>query len=82
MIDLMKRRYIRTGECVRCGQCCEREDCEHFEGGNPATCKIHDKERPPMCELFPMAPPILFKGCGYGFIDTWEDNRIVEQGKA
>jgi len=45
--------------------------------GQPATCKIHDKERPSKCGWFPEAPPIIFEKCGYYFLDTWEDNRIV-----
>ena len=72
-------RYIRQGECNRCGQCCINEDCEHFVMGEPATCLIHDKERPPKCEWFPEAPPIIFEKCGYYFLDTWEDNRIVKR---
>jgi len=73
----MNLRYIRQGECNRCGQCCINEDCEYFEMGEPATCKIHDKECPPKCEWFPQAPPIIFEKCSYYFLDTWEDNRVV-----
>jgi len=73
----MGLRYERQGECKRCGQCCVSEDCVDFVMGEPATCMIHDKERPPKCEWFPEAPPIIFGKCGYYFLDTWEDNRIV-----
>jgi len=71
------KRYIRQGECIRCGQCCVNEDCEHFEMGVPATCKIHDGERPPRCEWFPEDPPIVFEKCGYYFLDTWKEDRVV-----
>ena len=76
----MNKRYDRKGECNRCGDCCVNEDCEHFQFGEPATCLIHDKERPLKCPLFPEMPPIPkeFKNCGYWFEDTWEDNRIVK----
>jgi len=76
---LKKQRYIRMGECIRCGQCCVNEDCEHFEMNEPATCLIHKKERPARCVLFPEMPPILFETCGYYFLDTWEDNKIVKR---
>jgi len=73
------QRYIRQGECERCGQCCLNEDCEYFEMGDNglATCLIHDQERPSKCTLFPENPPIIFKKCGYYFLDTWENNRII-----
>jgi len=77
----MAARYIRKGSCRRCGKCCEGEDCEHFKPGNPATCLIHDGERPNKCEWFPQAPPIIFKDCGYYFLDTWENNRVVGPGE-
>lgn len=70
-------RYIRQGECKRCGKCCLTADCKFFEMGEKATCKIHDEERSVDCELFPEAPPIMFKDCGFYFLDTWKDNRIV-----
>ena len=75
----MLNRYVRSGECIRCGQCCTNEDCEHFEMGEPATCLIHERERPLRCAEFPANPPILFEGCGYYFLDTWEDNKIVKR---
>jgi len=79
----MKRRYELKGECKRCGACCLNENCEHFEMvGNLANCKIHDdSDRPLKCKLFPEMPPIMFKTCGFYFVDTWEDNRIVENGR-
>ena len=57
------------------------ENCEHFEVGEPATCKIYDSpDRPLRCKLFPEMPPIPreFEKCGYYFLDTWEDNRVVK----
>ena len=75
---MVKPRYKRQGKCNRCGDCCINEDCEYFEMGNPATCLIHDKERPLKCVLFPEMPSLKpNKGCGYYFMDTWEDNRRV-----
>ena len=73
-------RYKRQGQCNRCGECCLNENCEHFQMGNPVTCKIFNSpDRPLKCKLFPEMPPIpkQFKECGYYFLDTWEDNRIV-----
>lgn len=75
-------RYVRKGKCVRCGQCCINEDCEYltWEKDETATCLIFGKEeRPLMCSLFPEMPPILLEGCGYYFLDTWEDNKIVKR---
>lgn len=64
-------RYIRKGGCLRCGQCCSGEDCKNFKyDGNCATCKIHDDiKREEKCRIFPANPPIVFKNCGYYFID-------------
>lgn len=46
--------------------------------GEIANCKIYESpDRPMDCGLFPEAPPIMFKDCGFYFLDTWEDNRIV-----
>ena len=69
-------RYTRQGECLKCGSCCVDEDCEHFD---PPLCKIHDQKRPPKCEWFPEAPPIIFEKCGYYFMDTWEDNKFMKR---
>lgn len=76
---LTTKRYIRKGECARCGDCCQNENCEHFEMDEGiANCKIHNSpDRPNKCIWFPQAPPIIFKRCGYYFEDTWENNRIV-----
>jgi len=77
-------RYERKGNCNRCGVCCLNENCEHFEFNEEmgiATCKIYgSSNRPLMCLLFPDMPPILFEGCGYYFIDLWEDNREIRPG--
>ena len=76
----MELRYKRQGECNRCGDCCVNENCEHFEVGSLATCKIYDSpDRPLKCRLFPEMPSLKpNKRCGYYFLDTWEDNRRVE----
>ena len=75
----MDRRYIRKGKCNRCGWCCKHENCEYLRLKNgKATCLIHDDpKRSDKCKLFPEMPPILHNGCGYYFLDTWENNRIV-----
>ena len=72
------KRYIRKGKCNRCGWCCLQEDCEHLEIGEIATCKIYG-ERFERCSLYPEMPPIIHEGCGYCFLDTWEDNKIVKR---
>ena len=75
-------RYKIQGQCNRCGQCCIGEDCDEFEiNNNIATCKIYDlPDRPLKCVLFPELPPIPreFEKCGYYFLDTWEDDRVVK----
>lgn len=76
----LTRRYKRQGKCRSCGKCCLTINCEHFEMGEIATCKIYDSlDRPSDCGLFPEAPPIMIEGCGYYFLDTWENNRIVRE---
>ena len=76
--NLTGLRYIRQGKCNRCGWCCEQEDCEHLERGEMATCKIYD-ERFERCWRYPEMPPIMHEGCGYYFLDTWEDNKVVKR---
>ena len=72
-------RYIRKGQCVRCGKCCLNENCEYLELGELSTCKIYNNDkRPDKCRTFPQAPPITIDSCGYYFLDTWENNRIVK----
>lgn len=74
----MVKRYIRQGGCDRCGQCCEEENCEHFQPGDSAMCSIHEREdRPNKCKWYPQLPPIIFDKCTYYFLDTWEDNRVI-----
>ena len=79
VFDIHAPRYERGGECRRCGACCAGEGCEHLlVGDDGATCAIVDSpDRPLKCRLFPAAPPIVFRGCGYFFLDRWDDNRIV-----
>ena len=78
------RRYSRQGQCNRCGQCCMHEGadggpCEHLiKEGDTYTCLIHDDpNKPKKCGLFPELPPILFKTCGYYFIDNWNNNKVL-----
>lgn len=81
-INLPNPRYIRKGKCNRCGWCCLNEDppCPYLKKeGDKYTCTIFNepKKRFVRCKMYPDAPPILHKECGYWFIDTWEDNKIV-----
>jgi len=77
----MKLRYTLQGECKRCGNCCKNEECEFLKfENNIAVCTIYE-DRFFKCRNWPCVPPIMIKGCGFYFIDTWENNRIVEQGK-
>lgn len=80
-------RYIRQGNCLRCGWCCLSEDCEHLgwyeqDGEMKAHCLIaKSPERPQRCKLFPQAPPLLNEDCGYFFLDRWEGKRRVKIGR-
>lgn len=77
-----RKRYTRHGKCVRCGQCCINEDCDHLswlEDGS-AFCLIHKEERPQKCKTVPQLPPIIFKTCGYSFRDL-TNNRIIKPGE-
>jgi len=72
-------RYIRKGKCNRCGWCCLQDNCEYLMwNGDITFCKIY-KDRFLRCRLFPEAPPILNNDCGYYFLDTWENNKIVKR---
>lgn len=74
-------RYMRRGQCNRCGWCCSYSNCEHLTfDGEVAICKIYE-DRPERCRLFPQAPPILISKCGYYFLDTWENNKVVKLGR-
>lgn len=79
-------RYIRKGKCNRCGDCCKNEECENLRWeGNTACCSRHNSmeggAQQEKCVVFPEAPPIVFSRCGYFFVDTWEDNRIIRPGE-
>ena len=79
-IDITKPRYERLGECRQCGTCCLGENCEHLTWRNgKAVCVVHD-QTPRKCWEFPANPPIVFKGCGYLFRDTWT-GRILKPGE-
>jgi len=76
-------RYIRKGKCKRCGWCCLREDPPYSylkKEDDTYTCTVFDDkdERDVRCGLYPGNPPIVYELCGYYFIDTWEDNKIVK----
>lgn len=76
IFDITTLRYERKGECIKCGKCCLGEGCEHLCN---KTCSIFgSSERPAKCLLFPAFPPIVFKGCGYYFIDKWDNNKIIK----
>lgn len=78
-------RYERRGICLRCGWCCMNEACPNlaFVSGL-AKCLAHPSvtgkkdQREPKCGRFPQAPPIMHEDCGYWFVDTWEDDRVVK----
>lgn len=74
-------RYERRGRCNRCGWCCIHEKCEHLSfNGKIATCLIHDDpDRPLKCKLWPEAPPICNPDCGFYFLDTWDNNKVVKR---
>jgi hypothetical protein len=75
-------RYERRGECVRCGWCCEYRVCSEYlsyDENGLAVCSIYG-EHPGECQRFPQAPPILNPKCGYYFLDTWEENKMVKFG--
>jgi len=80
--DLPLPRYVRMGKCNRCGWCCEYRGCEHlsYDEDEKAVCNIYEN-RPQECRVFPEAPPILTETCGYYFLDTWENNRVVKYGR-
>jgi hypothetical protein len=77
MFKKTKIRYERRGECIRCGKCCLNEDCDYYtHDGEKATCLIFGKdERPMRCIWHPQLPPIIIEGCGYYFIDTWNNDK-------
>jgi hypothetical protein len=73
-------RFIRTGECNRCGACCT--DCKDADRSSEmVVCTIYE-DRPRCCKEFPEMPPIQFNTCGYRFIDRWDNNRVLEVGEA
>ena len=37
--------YIRTGQCIRCGECCKTKNCPHFSWkAKLATCNIQNEK--------------------------------------
>lgn len=81
ILDKTALRYKRKGKCNRCGWCCEYRVCEYLRYEDEiAVCTIYGNH-PGECKRFPQAPPILNEKCGYYFLDTWENNKIVKYGK-
>ncbi len=76
-------RYIRKGKCIQCGACCQNENCEFLKfDGKKWQCLIHsNSNRPQRCKSFPQVPPIIFKTCGYYFLDKWNNNKIIKPGE-
>ena len=77
-------RYKLVGECTRCGACCEAEDCEHFsrDVNGVAGCAIFGQPgREEKCTDYPYNPPVIFKTCGYRFVDTLEGDRVLDVHK-
>jgi len=76
-------RYLRQGQCDRCGWCCEQRVCPdylRYDKEGKAVCTIYP-QHPGECQRFPQAPPILVESCGFYFLDTWENNRLVKFGR-
>jgi len=82
--DRPKPRYVRRGQCNRCGWCCLQEEppCPNLKKENDRyTCIVFNNsdKRHIRCSLYPDGPPILHKECSYYFLDTWENNKIVKR---
>ena len=77
----MDKRYIRQGKCLRCGWCCKNEACEHFiDEANVTICAIFGQDdRPKKCTVYPSAPPVLNKNCGFYFLDRFNDNKVTKE---
>ena len=82
---LPKKRYKREGQCNRCGWCCLQEDppCPYLkqEEDGKYTCLVFEdpEKRYLRCSLHPCGPPILHEECGYYFLDTWENNKVIKR---
>jgi len=77
-----KNRYKLGGSCNQCGWCCLQEDppCPHLVDNEDGTydCAVYDDEdRPVFCGMYPNGPPIQHKECGYYFIDTLDENKVI-----
>jgi Fe-S-cluster containining protein len=42
------------------------KSCEGFDK-KKRLCKIHDKDKPLVCVLYPFIPEVLFENCGFWF---------------
>lgn len=63
-------KYLRFGECKRCGFCCMNKKCEHFKWENGAAVCGLNGSMPQECREYPAVPPILTENCGYRFVDV------------
>ncbi len=70
-------RYVKMGNCIQCGQCCKKcvgiEPCLYYID---AKCSIYD-DRPVFCRNFPPDWTRCPEGCGYYFIDTENNNKVM-----
>lgn len=73
--------YIRTGQCLRCGEC-EKPTCPHFSWQEGlATCAIQ-QTKDAVCKYFPSHPflRVIKEGlCGYSLTPATEEDRIKHQ---
>ena len=82
---MKQNRYERAGECARCGWCCLQEDppCEYLkkEDDGKYTCMVFNDltKRPLRCFVHPSSPPVPITECGYWFIDTRENNKVIKR---
>jgi len=61
---LRKRSFTLKGECLRCGRCCARMNCEHLtKDGDKAACGL-GWLMPFGCRLYPQPGEETLIGCG------------------
>ena len=71
-------KYLRFGECKRCGFCCGQKRCPDFAWvDGVAVCKVYGNgDMPVACKLYPENPPILTDSCGYRFVDKLHRRKL------
>ena len=84
--SLLPKKEARTGECKRCGNCCQVEflrvtfNCPFlsYEPNNlhKVYCRIYSF-RPYQCREFPWTEKHRLKGCGYEFIGNALNNSCI-----